>query len=161
MVLRSLRGLLWSLWLLLPCGFSPGKSFPSVSGFSSSCLGVPGWLPCVFFSNPVASLSSLSGSLALSGYPVYPLPRSFLSGIWRLCVSSACRAPFFSYLGFTVISLVLPLFLRVIALSFCLLALLFVLFLGLSLLFLVVSFLLLPRLPLLFLSVEASWYVCS
>ena len=84
MVLQSLRGLLWSLWLLLLCGFLPGRSFPSVSGFSSSCFGVPGCLPRVFFSSSVASLSSLSGSLALSGYPVCPLPRSFLLGIWRL-----------------------------------------------------------------------------
>ena len=38
--------------------------------------------------------------------------------------------------------------LRVVALSFCLLAFLFVLFVGLSSLFLAVSFLLLPRLPL-------------
>ena len=96
-----------------------------------------------------------------------PSARSFLSSFWWLCLSSVCSAPSFSCPGFTVISLVLLLSLLVVALSFCLLALLFVLFLGLSSLFLAVSFLLLPRLPLLLflpllcLSVGASWYVCS
>ena len=61
-------------------GSSPGGPFSHVSGFSSSCLGVLGGLPRVFFSSLVASLSSLSGPLAMSGYPVCPLPRSFLSG---------------------------------------------------------------------------------
>ena len=59
-------------------GSSPGGRFSSVSGFSSSCLGVPGGFPRVFFSSPVGSLSSLSGPLAMTGYPVCPLHRSFL-----------------------------------------------------------------------------------
>ena len=142
-------------------GSSPRGPFSSVSSFSYSCLGVLGGLPRVFFSSPVASLSSLSGPLAMSGYPACPLPRSFLFSFWWLCLSSVFSAPSFSCPGFTVISLVLPLSLLVVALSFCLLTLLFVLFLGLSSLFLAVSFLILPRLPLLCLSVGTSWYVCS
>ena len=125
------------------------------------------WSPSCFLFEPIASFSSLSGPLAMSGCPVCPLPRSFLPSFWWLCLSSVCGAPSFSCHGFTVFSLVLPLPLLVVALSFCLLALLFVLFLGLSSLFLAVSFLILPRLPLwlflplLCLSVGASWYVCS
>ena len=146
-VLRSLHGPLFSLWLLLPCRFSPGRSFPRVSGFSSSCLGLPGCLPRVFFSGSVASLSSFSGSLALSGSPVCPLPRSFSV---RSLEAFVCRLRAVLLLSLVpvsrFISLVLPLSLRVLALSLCLLALLLVLFL--EPLFLAVSFLLLPRLPL-------------
>ena len=173
-LLRSfhlVRPLSLSLFLSCPSlrslGGRPVPSWPYVVSLASaslwvlaqevlsSCLGLQllvfegSWLsPHVFLSGHIASLSSLSGSLARSGYPVCPLPRSFLSGLERLCVSSAGHAPSFSYPCFTVISLVLPLSLRVLALSLCLLALLFVLFLGRSLLLLAVSFLLLPRLPL-------------
>ena len=94
-------------------GSSPGGPFSSVSGFSSSYLGVLGGLPRVLFSSPAASLSSLSGPLAMSGFPACPLPRSFLSSFWWLCLSSVCSAPSFSCPGFTVISLVLPLSPRV------------------------------------------------
>ena len=129
-VLWSLHGALLSLWLLLPCGFSPGRSFPRVSSFSSLCLGVPGCLSRVFFSGSVASLSSLSGSLALLGCPVCPLPRSFSV---RSLVAFVCRLRAVLLLSLVpvsrFISLVLPLSLRVLALSLCLLALLFVLFL--------------------------------
>ena len=125
-------------------------SAPRVWGF--------GWSPSCFLFEPRCFPFFPLGPRAMSGYPVCPLPRPFLSSFWWLCLSSVCSAPSFSCPGFTVISLVLPLL--VIALSLCLLALLFVLFLGLSSLFLAVSFLMLPRLPLPCLSVGASWYVC-
>ena len=126
-------------------------SAPRVWGF---------WVVSLVFSSSVASLSSLSGPLAMSGFPVCPLPRSFLSSFWWLCLFSVCSALSFSCPGFMVISLVL-LLVSPCRRSLCLLALLFVLFLGLSSLFLSVSFLILPCLPLLRLSVRASRYVCS
>ena len=96
--------------------------------------------PHVFFSSPVASLSSFLGSSCDVGVPCLP-SSSLLSGVfWWLCLSYVCSAPSFSCPGFTVLSLVLPLSLLVVDLSFCLLALLFVLFLGLSSLFLAVFY---------------------
>ena len=108
-------------------------------------FGGSGWSPSCFLFEP----------RCFPFFPLAPFCRVF-GGF----VCLVCCAPSFSCPGFTVISLVLPLSLLVIALSLWVLALLFVLFLGLSSLFLAVSFLILPRLPLLCLSVGASWYVC-
>ena len=113
-----------SLWVLVRVVFS------SCLGLQLLVLGVPGCLPRVFFSGSVASLPSLSGSLALLGYPVCPLPRSFSV---RSLVAFVCHLRAVLLLSLVpvsrFISLVLPLSLRVLALSLCLLALLFVLFL--------------------------------
>ena len=137
MVPRSLCGLLCSLWPYSLVGSSPGGPFSNVSGFSSSCLEVPGGLPRVFFSSPVAFLS-------FSRVPCMP-SASLLSGnFWWLCLSSVCGALSCFYPGFPAILLVLPLSLLVFDL-----------------------FLILPRLtlqlflPLLCLSVGASWCVSS
>ena len=99
-ILRSLCGLLCSLWPYSLVGSSPGGLFSSVSGFHSSCLGVQGGFPLFFFSNPVASLSSFLGSSCDVGVPCLP-SSSLLSGVfWWLCLSSVCSAPSFSCPGY-------------------------------------------------------------
>ena len=66
-VLRSLCDLPCSLWTYSLMSSSPGGPFSIDSGFSSSCLGVPGGLPHVFFLSPVAFLSSSRGLLQCRG----------------------------------------------------------------------------------------------
>ena len=82
-VLRSLCGLLCSLWPYSLVGSRPGGPFSNVLGFSSSCLGVPGGLPRVFFSSPVTFLSSSRGLLRCWG-PLYAL---CFAPFWRLLVA--------------------------------------------------------------------------
>ena len=82
-VLRSLCGLLCSLWTYSLVGSSPGGPFSNVSGFSSSCLGVPGGLPHVFFSSPVAFLSSSRVLLRCRG----TLCALCFAPFWRLLVA--------------------------------------------------------------------------
>ena len=65
--------------------------FSIVSHFSSSCLGVPGGLPHVFFLSPVAFLSSSRGLLRCRG-TLCALCFAPFWHLWWLCLSSVCGA---------------------------------------------------------------------